>query len=101
MTVDVGEVCGSWRTTRLYEGMSIESAWCSRVEGPCPFVGTDRREPDDRRCALDPGRVLRVSWSPEAIDAAYARLGRTEQRRQDVDVARDALRACGAGEVSL
>lgn len=103
---DSTEPCGSWRTTRILEGLHAEEVWCTRADGPCPFVGTiPARHTDNRRCAMEPGTVLRVQWAESAIDEALvawqhycAGNGDAPPRvSQDAAVTLDALRVC-AGE---
>lgn len=107
------EPCGSWRAVREYEGTASEVVWCARYEGPCPWPET--KEAGDRLCADSPTRRIRVTWAESAVQDAYdtvrdiwvaladeagtADLNRSHE--QALAIAKDALVACGAEELSL
>lgn len=97
------EPCGSWRAVKIIEGMYAEERWCERTDGPCPFPGTVPGQQSERRCATEPGTTLRVSWADSAIDESLVAFKRYAEGMslpprgsQDLAVAIDALRACGA-----
>lgn len=100
------EPCGSWRVLRYIEGNAAEERWCERIDGPCPFPGTDKEQSSERRCATEPGTVLRVKWADGCIDdalVAFKRYAEGEgiapmRASQEVAVVLDALRTCGATE---
>jgi hypothetical protein len=99
--------CGSWRVTRYVEGNAADLVWCSRTDGPCPFMGADiDPQHGDRRCADEPGTTLRVKWADSAINDSLIALKRYAEgiescptrASQEIAVALDTLRACGADE---
>lgn len=111
VAVEPVEPCGSWRVLRYIEGHEADERWCERTDGPCPFPGTTRakQHTDDtehRRCATEPGTVLRVKWADECITEAYEEMVRfrdagfdrdSPPSEQALQIAVDALRTCDAG----
>jgi hypothetical protein len=95
--------CGAFVVTRWYEGHEQEVRWCERTDGPCPFPGADHAKRSEHLCGASGTRRLRVQWAETCIDDALGRLlryrddcGDLSRESQDVQVAIDALRACGA-----
>lgn len=100
----MSEPCGSWRVLRYVEAYEYDVRWCERTDGPCPFPGTTRAkkhagDDEHRRCATEPGTVLRVKWADAAVvDAlgamrALDHMG-TTPNAQNVQIAIDALARC-------
>jgi hypothetical protein len=108
--VEPAERCGSWRVLHYIEGSEANVRWCERTDGPCPFPGSTRArhtaDDENRRCATEPGTVLRVKWADECITEAYEEMVRFRDSGrgvrvapslQAVQIAVDALRTCDAG----
>lgn len=100
------EPCGSWRNLAYIDGNVTDTRWCPRTEGPCPYPGSTREPASERRCATEPGTVLRVKWADECITEAYEEMVRfrdagfdrdSPPSAQAVQIAVDALRTCDAG----
>ncbi len=106
MTTDaeVEEPCGVWVVTRFAEENEVETRWCDRVDGPCPYPAAPATAANERLCGASPAKRLSVTYASEVVQEAHDRfiafrdVGGEPLRSGEtaVYVAIDALRACGA-----